>query len=123
MIYNNYNTKIVNIEINNNVVYLTFLDCKYDNNELNKCQEIINVLYRYADKNNIKYNVFININNVKYCNIKNLKFKDFVNLYNNNIINTELYVNNINVITKNNWQITFLKFFLFFYKIKINITF
>jgi len=29
MISNNYNTNIVNIEINNNVVYLTFLDYKY----------------------------------------------------------------------------------------------
>ena len=120
MLSNNYNTNIVNIEIDNNIVYLTFLDYNYTNNEINKCQEKINIIYDNAYKNNIKYNISVNINDVKYNNVKNLKFKDFVNLYNNNIINTELYVNNINIITKNNWQIAFLKFFLLFYKIKVN---
>ena len=119
MLSNNYNTNIVNIEIDNNIVYLTFLDYNYTNNEINKCQEIINIIYDYAYKNNIKYDVNININDVKYSNVKKLKYKNFVNLYNNNIINTELYVNNINIITKNNWQIAFLKFFLLFYKIKV----
>tara|TARA_Y100001980_G_C14443616_1_gene229119 strand:- start:211 stop:591 length:381 start_codon:yes stop_codon:yes gene_type:complete len=122
MLSNNYNTNIVNIEIDNNIVYLTFLDYNYTNNEINKCQEKINIIYDNAYKNNIKYIVNININDVKYSNVKNLKFKDFINLYNNNIINTEFYVNNINIITKNNWQIAFLNFFLLFYKIKVKIS-
>lgn len=122
MISNNYNTNIVNIKIDNNIIYFTFLDYNYSNNEINICQEIINILYDHAYEYKIKYNIFVNINDVKYSNVKNLKFEDFVNLYNNNITNTELYVNNINIITENKWQIAFFKFFLLFYKIKVKIS-
>lgn len=118
-----YTSSIMNITFNeeNNNLHIIFLSKKYTKEELYECQNIINKYYHHAAEKNIKYNLFFNINSLYYNDVKYLSINDYIHLYNINIINTEKYIENVYIITDNYWQRSFIKFFLYFYKIKVNI--
>lgn len=118
-----YTSSNMNITFNQetNNLHIIFLSKKYTQEELYECQNIINKYYDHAAEKNIKYNLFFNINSLYYNDVKYLSINDYIHLYNINIINTEKYIENVYIITDNYWQRSFIKFFLYFYKIKVNI--
>ena len=89
--------------------------------ELEKCQEIINKFYDNAYKNNLKYNVIININNMRYSDFRHLTLKTLINIYNENKFNTEKYLNCLYINCNNLLRKTFINTFLYFYKIRTNV--
>ena len=116
--YNNNNINIVFYE-NSNILNITLSSKKYTKEVFSEYQIIINKYYEYASEKNIKYDIFLNINNLCYEDIKYLSIDDIIYFYNNNINKAEKYIKKMNILTNNYWHKLCINFFLYAYKIKL----
>ena len=114
------------INENNSNIKLLFLTFKSDiqiKNQINDCQILINKYYEYSEKNNIKYDLIVDINIIKFNGLKKFTIKDLKNLFFINKNNTEKCCNSITIIINNFWLIQFLNIFFSLYSISIPINF
>lgn len=114
------------INENNSNIKLLFLTFKSDVqniNQINESQILINKYYKYSEENNIKYDLIVDINIIKFNSLKNFTIKDLKKIFLNNKNNTEKYCNTITVIINNFWLRQFLNMFFSLYTIIIPINF
>lgn len=107
--------------LNNHCLNFIFLSKKYTKDDISKCQNVINNYYNYAEKNNLKYNLYVDLTNLYLNNLSDLDYSDFFILYKINKNNTNKYVKNITILIKNNIIRKFLKIFAYMYKIHPNL--
>ena len=111
------NEKNPNIKL----LFLTF-KCDIENkNQINESQLLINNYYDYSEQNNIKYDLIVDINIIKFNGLKKFTIKDLKKIFLNNKNNTEKYCNTITVIINNFWLRQFLNMFFTLYTISIPI--
>jgi hypothetical protein len=92
-------------------------------NQINESQLLINNYYDYSEKNNIKYDLIVDINIIKFNGLKKFTIKDLKNLFFINKNNTEKCCNSIIIIINNFWLRQFLNIFFSLYTISIPINF
>ena len=110
-------------ESNVKILFLTFKSDIYYKNQINECQVLINKYYDYSEKNNIKYDLIVDINIIKFTTLKIFTLKDLKNLFFINKNHTEKSCNSIIIIINNFWLRHFLNMFFSLYTISIPINF
>ena len=113
------NEKNPNIKL----LFLTFKSDIQNINQINESQILINKYYKYSEENNIKYDLIVDINIIKFNGLKKFTIKDLKNLFFINKNNTEKCCNSITIIINNFWLRQFLNMFFSLYTISIPINF
>ena len=105
------------------LLFLTFKCDIQNKNQINDCQILINKYYEYSEKNNIKYDLIVDINIIKFNGLKKFNIKYLKKIFFNNKKNIKKNCNTITVIINNFWLRQFLNMFFSLYTISIPINF